>query len=84
MQIKLVSRRILTPAELELLDPTRGSISRRGMLRMGAVGIVGAPLFCTLVTSEASAQGAALQVAKYMFRAFSVDAVVRISQEARA
>jgi hypothetical protein len=82
MRIELIAEAPLSVTELEILRSNRQIFTRRGVMRFGAVGILGAPLLSAATFDTANAQAAL--IAKYMFAIFTVDKVVKLSQEARA
>jgi hypothetical protein len=82
MRIELIDEVPLTAIEQELLRSRRPIFTRRGVMRFGIVGILGAPLFTAATLETSNAQ--VLALARYMFAAYSVDGLVKLSQEARA
>src|SRR5262249_39520708 len=82
MRFELIAEGPLSAIERRFPSSYPVIFTRRSILHFGMVGIC-VPLFAVGSSNEIS--GAPLAtVAKYMFAGFSIDALVKISQEARA
>jgi hypothetical protein len=82
MKIDLISEESLTEEDIELFWPQRHKLTRRRAVS-GLVCVGGLPLIGSLAPGSASAQGWAA-LARYFFASFSVEALVKLSEEARA